>query len=106
MRDMEEAEEVVAVEEEEEGEVGITPIPCLDRPLNTMLDTSPMAATILWATPPLTGEPAGTTADHRGPTTLPQTTTSCPASASTRGRCSECTSTTISDRAAVHARLD
>ena len=105
MRDMEEAEEEVAVEGEEVEE-DITPIPCPDLLLNTMLATSPMAATILWATPPLTGEPAGTTADHRGPTTLPQTTTSCPASASTRGRCSECTSTTISDRAAVHARLD
>ena len=100
-----EAEEVVA-EEEGEVEEGITPIPCPGRQPNTTLATSRMAATILWATPPLTGELAGTTGDHRGRTTLPPTTTSCPASASTRGRCSECTSTTISDRAAVHARLD
>ena len=99
-----EVEEVV--EEEEEVEEGITPIPCPGRQPNTMLATSLMAATILWATPPLTGELADTTGDHLGRTTLPPTTTSCPASASTRGRCSECTSTTISDRAAVHARLD
>ena len=99
MRDME-------VEEVEEEEEGITPIPCPDRQHNTMVAISPMVATIRWATPPLTGEQADTMVDHRVPTTLPPTTTSCPASASTKGRCSECTSTTISDRALVHARLD
>ena len=96
-----EAEEVAEEEVED-----ITPIPCRGHQHSTMQATSPTAATILWATPPLTGELAATTGDHQGPTTSPPTTTSCLASASTRGRCSECTSTTISDRAAVHARLD
>ena len=103
MKDME-VEEVV--EEEEEVEEDITPIPCPGRQHNTMLATSRMAATILWATPPLTGELADTMGDHRGRTTLPPTTTSCPASASTRGRCSECTSTTISDWWRRYCMLD
>ena len=96
MRGTEEGEEVEVEEEVEEGD--ITPTPCLGRQHSTIRATSPMEATILWATRPLTEELGDTTGDHRGRTTLPPTTTSCQASASTRGRCSECTSTTISDR--------
>merc|ERR1712117_699742 len=54
--------------------------------------TNHMVVTTRWATPRSTGEQEAvvTMVDHMvDPTTLPPTTTSCPARGSTRGRCSE-----------------
>ena len=90
-------------------EVVITLTRCLDPQHSTTQATNHMAVTTRWATPRSTGEQeaVGTMVDHMvDPTTLPPTTTSCPARGSTRGRCSECTSTTISDWWRRYCMLD